>query len=97
MPANVGGDFGHLHLVGVVVLLADVLEVMLPVKCYHRLAVLVQIQKPHLPPIIGSVLGFGLLAIMRWKHWYTPSVIGISRVPLEVFVSSMIYSMFRFR
>ena len=33
------GDFGHLYLVDAVVLLADVREIMLPVKRHHRLAI----------------------------------------------------------
>ena len=97
VPANVRGDFGHLHLIDAVVLLADVLEVMLPMKRHHRLAVLIQIQKAA--PSANHRLGFG-----PWpagdnalEALYTSSVIGISRVPLAVFVSSMMYSMFRFR
>ena len=56
MPAYVRGDFGHLHLVDAVVFLADVLEVMLPMKRHHRLAVLVQIQKTT--PAVNHRLGF---------------------------------------
>ena len=57
VTANVRGDFGHLHLVDAVVLLADVLEVMLPVKHHHRLAVFVQVQ--NAAHIANHRLGLG--------------------------------------
>ena len=58
VPANVRGDFGHLHLIDAVVLLADVLEVMLPMKRHHRFAVLVQVQKAA--PAVDHRLSLGL-------------------------------------
>ena len=58
MPAHMGRNFRQLHLVDAVVFLADVLEVMLPVKRHHRLAVLVQVQKAA--PSADHRIGFGL-------------------------------------
>ena len=53
-----GRNQGGLFPVDAVVLLADVLEVMLPVKRHHRLAILIQVQKTA--PAADHRLGLGL-------------------------------------
>ena len=48
MPANVGRDLGNRLSIYAVILFPYVFEVMLPMKCIHYAAILVEVQESHL-------------------------------------------------
>ena len=90
VPAYMGRDLWHLHFIDTVVLLANVLKVFLPMQGYHRHIIFVQIKESAFAVNHRLFFTFFLFAIIRWKHAYTSSDIGISLVPLVVLVSSIL-------
>ena len=48
VPANVGRDLGNRLSIYAVILFPYVFEVMLPMKCIHYAAILVEVQESHL-------------------------------------------------
>ena len=56
MPAHMGRDFGHLHLVNTVILVANVLKVLLPMQGHHGHPILIQIEETALAADDGLFL-----------------------------------------
>ena len=93
MSAHMGRDLRKLYFVDFIVLGADMLKVMLPVKGDHRHLILVRNRNPVYPSTIGSFAGFFRLAMILRKQAITSGLMGTKRSPFLVLVSSMMYSM----